>query len=61
VVIKGFDCIKSKHEAARRIYEETKGMTIEEEVAYWAKGTEDLLRRQAELRRKRAAESAEPR
>jgi hypothetical protein len=57
-VKKTFDCVESKHEAARRIYEETKDMTVEEEVAYWAKGTEELLRRQEELRQKRAQQSA---
>ena len=37
-------------EGALRIYEITKNMTREEELAYWAERTEALLRKQAALR-----------
>ncbi len=32
---KTFDCVEMMHRGAMRIYEETKGMTIQEELAYW--------------------------
>ncbi|MBX3177611.1 MAG: hypothetical protein KF886_09635 [Candidatus Hydrogenedentes bacterium] len=32
---KKFDCVEFMHDGALRIYEETKGMTLEEEMAYW--------------------------
>ena len=32
---KTFDCVEMMHRGALRIYEETKGMTVEEELAYW--------------------------
>ena len=53
---KTFDAIKSKHEAAKHILEELEGMTLEEQLAYWQRGTDDLRRRQAELRQKQANE-----
>ena len=34
---KTFDCVEMMHRGALHIYEETKGMTIEEELAYWRK------------------------
>ena len=41
---KRFDCVEMQHEGGRRIYEAVKGMTFEEEVAYWR-------RRNASMRR----------
>lgn len=32
---KNFDCVEMMHQGALRIYEETKGMTVEEELAFW--------------------------
>ena len=32
---KTFDCVEMMHQGARRIYEDTKGMTVAEELAYW--------------------------
>jgi len=32
---KKFDCVQMKREGARRIYEQIKGMTRAEELAYW--------------------------
>lgn len=40
---KPFDCLEMMDRAALRIYEETKDMTVEEEVTYWR------LRREAAL------------
>lgn len=32
---KNFDCVEMMHAGALRIYEETKDMSVEEELAYW--------------------------
>ena len=32
---KSFDCVEMMDRGALRIYEETKDMTVEEELAYW--------------------------
>ena len=39
---KEFDCIAMKREGAARIYETVKGMTREEELAYWKMRGEEL-------------------
>ena len=40
---KTFDCVKMMHEGALRIYEETKGMTMEEELAYRRERREEAI------------------
>ena len=47
---KTFDCVELQHEGGRRIAERTAGMTIDEEVAYWAERTELMRREIAEAR-----------
>ena len=32
---KPFDCVEMMHRGARRIYEDTKGMSRQEELQYW--------------------------
>jgi hypothetical protein len=32
---KKFDCVEMQHKAGEHIYEQTKNMTREEELAYW--------------------------
>ena len=39
---KTFDCVEMKRKAARRIYEELKDKTVEEQIEYWRKGTEEM-------------------
>jgi len=46
---KTFDCVEMKRKGAERVMERTKGMTREEELAYWKKGTEELRKLQKEL------------
>ncbi len=51
---KTFDCVAFQHRVGEQIYEETKGMTIAEELAYWRRYEEKFLlqrqqRQQAEL------------
>ena len=50
---KNFDCVEMKRKGAQKVYAATKGMTVEEEVEYWRKRTE-------EARRWLARESAAP-
>lgn len=38
---KSFDCVEMMHRAGARILEETKGMSHEEELAYWRKRFEE--------------------
>ena len=40
---KTFDCVEMMHEGALRIYEETKGMTMEEELAYWRERRKEAI------------------
>ncbi len=54
---KTFDCVKMKHEAAVKIHEQTKNMTLEEELAFWRKASRKLVRRQAALKANKAAKS----
>ncbi len=48
------DAIALKREAAERIYEETKDMTREEELAYWQEKSDRLAARIAALKAKDA-------
>ena len=48
---KAFDCVRMKHEGARRVQETIKGMTVEEELAYWRKRHEEMVRKKQELLR----------
>jgi len=51
---KTFDCIAMKERGERAIYERLKGMSLEEQVAYWEKRNEELRReREAALARRR--------
>lgn len=50
---KTFDCVEMKDEGARRIYEETKDMTLAEKLEYWRKHSEALRQKQERLLRER--------
>jgi hypothetical protein len=39
---KGFDCVAFQYEAALRIYEEIKDMTVKEQVAWWKRRAAEL-------------------
>ncbi len=41
---KKFDCVEMKRKGARKVYEATKGMTVEEEVEYWRRRTKEARR-----------------
>jgi len=53
---KKFDCIKDKHRGTLRIYQETKNLTLEEELAYWQGKSESALMRQAQRQKKLSKE-----
>ncbi len=40
---KPFDCVEMKRQAAEKIYDHIKNMTIEEELRFWNKGFSDAL------------------
>jgi hypothetical protein len=44
---KTFDCVEMKRRGSLRIYEATKGMTIEQEVAYWREQDREFREKQA--------------
>ena len=50
---KSLDCVAMMHEGAALVRKELEGKSLEEQMAYWRKGTAALLKRQAQLRRKR--------
>lgn len=37
---KNFDCVEMKRRGTERIYEQSKDMTLTEELAYWQEATE---------------------
>ena len=43
---KTFDCVEMKRRGACKIYERTKGMSVEEEAAYWRERSEEFRREQ---------------
>ena len=49
---KAFDCVELQHRGAKKIYEETKGMTVEQELAYWNRKSEALASRQGKTIRR---------
>ena len=54
---KMFDCVEMKREAALRIHEETKNMSLEQRQSYWQRKSDEFLKKQRE--RKRASAKAE--
>jgi hypothetical protein len=48
---KKFDSVKMKREGAARVRAEIESMTISEQLAYWRRGTEELLALQQSLRK----------
>ena len=52
---KEFDCVEMQHRGAALIRRRLRGMTREEELAFWARGTAELLRRKETLAASSAA------
>ena len=40
-----FDCVEMMHRGALRIYNETRGMSVQEELAYWRQRHEQALKK----------------
>jgi len=40
-----FSCIELQHRGAEKIYQETKNLTIAEELVYWQQQTKELQQR----------------
>ena len=47
---KTFDCVEMKRQGAGKVQQELAGMTLEEEIAFWQSGTEQLRQRQRQIR-----------
>ncbi len=45
---KVFDCVEMKRQGSARIMEELRGMTVEEQLAYWRRAADELERRRVE-------------
>ena len=52
---KSFDCVEMKRVAGLRIHEELKGMTREEQLAYWQRKNEEARLKYPRLRDDRAS------
>lgn len=51
---KTFDCVEMKRRGAEKVRHATQGMTREEELAFWMRGTAELLEEQKALREAKA-------
>ncbi len=49
--MKTFDCVESKHRAAEQIRKEIEGMTVEQELEYWKRQTDELRREQEAVKK----------
>lgn len=49
---KTFDCVAMKRRGAEKVQRTTRGMTREAELAFWSRGTAELLIEQKALRQK---------
>ena len=47
---KAFHCVEMQHRGAEYVRELTEGMTPEEELEFWRRGTEELRREVAEAK-----------
>ena len=51
-----FDCVEMQHRGGENIQEETKGMTLEQELAFWQRRSQGLRSRQQAIRMKRKSD-----
>jgi hypothetical protein len=49
--VKTFDCVEMQHRGAAAIREKTRGMTPQEELAFWKERTKALRKRQQRSKR----------
>ena len=48
---KTFDCVDMKREGAERVMKQLEGKSLQEQLEYWKKGTEDLKKLQNKLKK----------
>jgi len=48
---KTFDCVRMKRQGAERVMNQLEGKSLQEQLEYWQKGTEDLKRLQRKARK----------
>jgi len=48
---KMFDCVCMKRQGADRVKKQLEGKSLQEQLEYWQKGTEDLKRLQQKLKK----------
>lgn len=49
---KTFDCVRMQHRGGQQVMKELEGKSLQEQLEYWQKGTEDLKKYQQKLRQK---------
>ena len=50
---KTFDCVRMKRQGAEQVMKRLEGKTVQEQLEYWRKGTEELKKRQQALKERR--------
>ncbi len=50
---KPFDCVHMKRQGAEQVMSRLAGKTLQEQLEYWRKGTEDLKKHQQTLKENR--------
>ena len=50
---KTFDCIRMKRQGAEQVMKHLEGKTVQEQLEYWQKGTEELKKHQQALKENR--------
>ncbi len=48
---KSFDCVRMKRQGAEQVMKRLEGKTVQEQLEYWQKGTEELITRQQSLKK----------
>ncbi|MDY0357550.1 MAG: hypothetical protein RBR19_16840 [Sedimentisphaerales bacterium] len=48
---KTFDCVQMKRRGAEQVMKRLEGKTVQEQLEYWRKGTEELITRQQSLKK----------
>ena len=48
---KTFDAVRMKHRGAERVMKQLEGKSLQEQLEYWQKGTDDLKKLQRKLKK----------
>ena len=48
---KTFDCVNMKRQGAEQVMKQLEGMSLQEQLEYWKRGTEELKELQKKLRK----------